>query len=195
MHLYAHDFSSINAFHLMQFGTMAEKSVRKLSGAVVSAMPAYEIRPLAKAEIENRWQEIWYLTRAIVAHLQKSPVFYPGTEFTESVYHDFFMDGATELLAAFHGDEMVGIIEWNREPNAFLCGDRMSVNVGEVYVVPAHRGTPLSAALLAKAEARAKAAGAAFMWVEHGTANPNARGFWNKYFQTYEYELVRTIER
>lgn len=31
------------------------------------------------------------------------------------------------------------------------------------------------------------------MWVEHGTANPNARGFWKKYFKTYQYELVRTI--
>ena len=33
------------------------------------------------------------------------------------------------------------------------------------------------------------------MWVEHGTANPNARGFWNKYFLPYQYELVRTINR
>lgn len=23
------------------------------------------------------------------------------------------------------------------------------------------------------------------VWVEHGTANPNARGFWNKYFTSY----------
>ncbi len=29
----------------------------------------------------------------------------------------------------------------------------------------------------------------------HGTANPNARGFWNKYFMTYQYEFVRTISR
>lgn len=32
------------------------------------------------------------------------------------------------------------------------------------------------------------------MWVEHGTANPNARGFWNKYFDTYRYELIREIK-
>ena len=34
-----------------------------------------------------------------------------------------------------------------------------------------------------------------YMWVEHGTATPNARGFWNKYFLPYQYELVRTINR
>lgn len=51
----------------------------------------------------------------------------------------------------------------------------------------------LAEALLRYVEARAKCEGAEYMWVQHGTANPNARGFWNKYFSTYEYELVRTI--
>lgn len=32
------------------------------------------------------------------------------------------------------------------------------------------------------------------LWVEHGTANPNARGFWNKYFTSYSYTMVRDIE-
>ena len=36
---------------------------------------------------------------------------------------------------------------------------------------------------------------ARYLWVGHGTANPNARGFWNKYFKTYQYELVRTIKK
>lgn len=39
------------------------------------------------------------------------------------------------------------------------------------------------------------AAGYKYMWVEHGTANPNARGFWNKYFTTCHYELVRRVEQ
>lgn len=56
-----------------------------------------------------------------------------------------------------------------------------------------YRGAGLARELLQYAQARAKHEGAEYMWVEHGTANPNARGFWNKYFSTYEYELVRTI--
>lgn len=32
------------------------------------------------------------------------------------------------------------------------------------------------------------------LWVEHGTANPNARGFWNKYFIPYTYTMIRDIE-
>ena len=41
--------------------------------------------------------------------------------------------------------------------------------------------------ILAKADAHR-------LWVENGTANPNARGFWNKYFTTYGYTMIRDIE-
>jgi ribosomal protein S18 acetylase RimI-like enzyme len=97
------------------------------------------------------------------------------------------------LIAAFYGRSLVGIIEWNLEEDSFMFGKRKSVNVGEVYVKPSLRGSGLVKALLNTAENRAMNAGFEYMWVEHGTANPNARGFWNKYFQTYQYELVRTV--
>lgn len=42
-----------------------------------------------------------------------------------------------------------------------------------------YRGTGLSETLLRFAEKRALEEGYKNMWVEHGTANPNARGFWN----------------
>ncbi len=70
------------------------------------------------------------------------------------------------------------------------CG---SVNVGEAFVYPEFRGTGLSYQLLKFAEKHAYNGGARYMWVEHGTSNPEARGFWNKYFTTYQYELVRVI--
>lgn len=89
---------------------------------------------------------------------------------------------------------MVGIIQWNHEPDEFVCGSEKSVNVGEAYVIPQYRGTGLARKLLEFAENRARRNGAIYMWVEHGTANPNARGFWNKYFDTYRYELIREIK-
>lgn len=194
VHLYAHDFTAINAFHMMQFGTMSEKCIKRIPETVADMEPVCEIRVLTKEELKARWSEVWGLTNKIITHLQQSPVFYPGKEFTEDVYREFFLDETTELLAAIHENEMVGMIEWNREENTFLCGNHRSVNVGEAYVEPAYRGTNLAAALLSQAEEQAQKTGAEYMWVEHGTANPNARGFWNKYFQTYQYELVRTIE-
>lgn len=49
-------------------------------------------------------------------------------------------------------------------------------------------------ALLHLLEADLRAAGVEYEWVEHGTANPTARGFWNKYFETVEYEFIREIK-
>ena len=157
---------------------------------------AYTIKTLAKDEIEKRWDEIWELTNAIIKHLKQAPVFYPGYEFTEQVYKEFFMDSETKLHAALSKDnKIIGMIESNGESEVFSFQNIKSVNVGEVYVIPEYRGSSLSRDLLHYVMDYEKRKGAGYLWVGHGTANPNARGFWNKYFKTYQYELVRKIEK
>ncbi len=84
--LYAHDDSSIRLFSMLQFGMVSERGVRRIGGAGAEDADIHE---LSKDELARRWAEVWSLTSAIVAHLQKSPVFYPGTEFTEDVYRIF----------------------------------------------------------------------------------------------------------
>lgn len=193
VHLYRDDPECINAFHMMQFGTMSEKSLTRLEKADTDTKHSANIAVLSKEEISEKWSEIWQATEQLIEHLRKSPVFYPGKEFTESVYKEFFSDESVELIAAEDNGRLVGIIEWNHENNELLDPDLKSVNVGEAFVCPEYRGTGLALQLLTAAKERAYLAGARYMWVEHGTANPNARGFWNKYFTTYEYELVRRI--
>lgn len=105
------------------------------------------------------------------------------------------MSSDLELIGAYADGKLVGIIEWNQEENDFLEGQSNSVNVGEIYVYPKYRGIGLSETLQRFAEKRALEGGYKYMWVEHGTANPNTRGFRNKYFLPYQYELVRTINR
>ena len=195
VHLYRDDCECINAFHMMQFGTMSEKCLTKLEKADCDAKCSANISVLSKKEITEKWGEIWQATDQLIEHLRKSPVFYPGKEFTESVYRDFFYDENVELIAAADHGRIIGIIEWNYEENELLDPGTKSVNVGEAFVYPEYRGTGLAFRLLSAAKQRAYLAGARYMWVEHGTANPNARGFWNKYFTTYQYELVRQIEK
>lgn len=191
--LYHNDSACIQALHMMQFGTMSEKCIGKLENIDEQMNSDIEIKQLSKDEITGNWNEIWHLTSEIVEHLKKSPVFYPGEEFTEDVYREFFLDESVELIVAKKKDEFIGIIEWNKENCELLTKQCPSVNVGEAYVLPSFRGTGLSKELLSYAKKRATENGAQYMWVEHGTANPNARGFWNKYFSTYQYELVRKV--
>lgn len=193
VHIYAHDFSVRQLFSFMQFGTMSEICVRKADAGHEKLTP-YRIKNLSKGDITENWSRIWTLTKNVIDHLKESPVFYKGIEFTEEKYHAFYLDENTNVYAAYDDSgEMIGIIESNGEENSFVCADDKSVNVGEVYVLPEYRRSGLAQDLLFYAEKFVREQGAAFMWVEHGTANPNARGFWNRYFDTYQYEMIRQV--
>ena len=194
INLYAHDYKALNLFSMMQFGYVYEQGRLEITDYPYHFNDGYTIRTLAKDEIEKRWEEIWELTDEIIKHLKQAPVFYPGYEFTEQVYKEFFMDSETNLHIAFSKDnKIIGMIESNGESDMFAFQNTKSVNVGEVYVIPEYRGSSLSRDLLHFVIDYEKQKGAGYLWVGHGTANPNARGFWNKYFKTYQYELVRKI--
>lgn len=192
-HIYAHDEPIRQLFSFMQFGTMAEKCVRKLTEQL-EIKTHYHIQSLTKGYIEEKWDKLWSLTKNIIDHLKESPIFYAGNEFTEELYQTFYLSEGTTVYAAYDDfGKIIGIIETNTEENKFVFGHERSVNIGEVYVLPEYRRTGLAHDLLCYAENHALSQDAAYMWVEHGTANPNARGFWNKYFDTYQYEMIRQI--
>ena len=196
INLYAHDVEALALFSMMQFGYIYEQGRFEITDYPYQFNDTYTIKALEKDEIERRWDEIWTLTDAIIKHLKQAPVFYPGYEFTEQVYKEFFMDSETNLyIALSKDDKIIGMIESNSESDVFAFHSTKSVNVGEIYVMPKYRGSSLSKDLLQFVIEHEKQKDARYLWVGHGTANPNARGFWNKYFKTYQYELVRTIKK
>ncbi len=66
--------------------------------------------------------------------------------------------------------------------------------MGDVYVIPEYRGSMVAQSMLNYLSNSLAREGVQRLWVEHGTANPNARGFWNKYFIPYTYTMIRDIE-
>lgn len=194
VHIYAHDELIKQLFTYMQFGMIAETGIKRITQNGV-ANTTIEIRTLTKGELTSRWEEVWQLIKCIIDHLKESPIFYKGEEFTEEAYKPYFMDADTNVHIAFdQAQKMIGMIESNQEEKHIIFGNEKSINVGEVYVVPAYRNSGLAEDLLDFAHSYEKQRGALWSWVEHGTANPNARGFWNKYFKTYTYEMIRKIE-
>ncbi len=142
---------------------------------------------------ENK-EELLSLYRKLVNHLRKSPVFYPGEEFTDEVYMEYVLDPDTILFAAFDNGRIIGILDANREGNSFITNEEDVYNVGDIYLEKEYRGQGIAQGLLQFAGERCKELGAKKLWVEHGTANPNARGFWDKYFKSYSYTLTREID-
>lgn len=205
VNLYAHDTEIQRLFSYMEFGTQAEIGICQLEKTEVSdAVTIRErgketvreevlIRKIPKKELVNRWNEIWNLLSQLIDHLKKSPIFYGGEEFTEDVYMEFFADAGTKVYIAEQSSEIIGLIAANKDTISQVFKVEEAVNVGEVFVLPDYRGMDIAQALLGFACKDLAEAGYHFAWVEHGTANPNARYFWNKYFATYKYEMVRMI--
>lgn len=190
--LYAHDTEMQRLFSYMEFGTQAETGVCALENFECLAGTA--VRIISKEELEKRWSEVWGLVEQLVNHLKKSPVFYFGEEFTEEVYKEFFMDEATSVYIAEQNGEIVGLIQTNEDTLEPMFSENEAANTADVFVLPEYRGTDIAKELLFYAIQDLKKNHYSYAWVEHGTANPNARYFWNKYFTTYKYEMVRTVE-
>lgn len=189
--MYAHDIEIQRLFSYMEFGIQAETGIRFLKET--EKRNDIKIRRISTEEIEKKWNEIWKLLSQLIDHLKESPVFYPGEEFTEEVYRDFFIDAGTRVYVAENRDEMIGLIEANEENISLVFSENEAANVGEAFVLPEFRGKGIAQALLNYAEQDLLLNDYRYVWVEHGTANPNARYFWNKYFMTYKYEMVRKI--
>lgn len=192
--VYAHDDEMIHLFSMLQFGIQAETGIRKVAMKNWTETKGMVIRELPKTELCNRWNEIWELVKGIVEHLQKSPVFYPGDEFTEEIYREFFTDEDTRVCIAEKEGQYIGVIEVNASGRNFIVTKKEGYNVGEAYVLPKHRGSEVAHRLLEYTEKLTMQHNLNYQWVEHGTANPNARGFWNKYFTTHIYTFIRDIE-
>ena len=191
MNVYAHDIEIQRLFSFLEFGTQAEVGICRLEG--MGSKDDVHIREISKKELASRWDEIWSLLEQLINHLKKSPVFYGGEEFTEEVYCEFFADAGTRVYIAEKDGKMIGLIEANGDTILQVFSDGEAANVGEVFVLPEYRGISVAQELLSYACDDLAKYGYQYAWVEHGTANPNARYFWNKYFATYRYEMIRTI--
>lgn len=186
VHIYAHDRETQRLFSFLQFYMMSEKCIRIYNNEEVATCAT--IRKLSKNELDERWKDVWSMVSSIIKHLQSSPIFYPGEEFTEEVYREFLT--VCDVYVAEMDGKYIGMIEANGKKPLFPYDYTNAVNVGEIYLEPEYRGKGIAETLLHFAENDQKSA---VSWVEHGTANPNARGFWNKHFETYEYLMMRKI--
>lgn len=192
VHLYANDSETQRLFSYMEFGIQAETGICILDESSSTGMTC--VRELQKEEVESRWKEIWCLLEQLIQHLRKSPVFYLGEEFTEEVYKEFFAAAGTSVFVAEKDNEIIGLIESNADGIPLLFSDGNAANVGEIYVLPQYRGEGIAQDLLQHAKQKLLQSNYQYAWVEHGTANPNARYFWNRHFSTYKYEMIRRIE-
>lgn len=191
--IYAHDSEVLSYFSYCQFGFLCTDAIRSTSDTIYPISKVY-CKELTKEEIIDKKSEILKLYRRLVEHLQHSPVFYPGKEFTNEIYMQYILCDATRMFATFDGTKIMGIMDASIDKDCFLLNSDIIYNVGDIYVEEAYRGKAVAQSLLQFVNNTLIKEGVKKLWVEHGTANPNATGFWDKYFENFTYTLVRDIK-
>lgn len=74
---------------------------------------------------------MWDLVYQLTEHLRKSPIFYPGEEFTEEVYKDYLLDKDTRFFIYEIKDEIIGIIDASKNGNSFITDHDNYYNVSD----------------------------------------------------------------
>lgn len=190
---YAYDQALMTELVYEQFGCECLEGVRAVSVRAFEPEGNEVYRKFSKQDISERREEILELYHGLVNHLRQSPVFYPGKEFTDEVYLDYILDEATYLYGVERRGELIGIIDASLNEDHFVLGRTEAYDMGDVYIKENSRGCGIASNLLAFAEQDLAQNGAWLLHVEHGTANINARLFWDKYFETVIYTFIRDI--
>ena len=196
VNVYAHDTSVLWMYIMTSFAMNLTEAVKDTNTPIgLKTLDKFIYREVSKEELLNYKSDIIDLYRDLVNHLRVSPVFYHCRHFLplEARFEDFLADNL-RLFAAFKDNCLVGMINSEPVDIPLFKSDSQAVCMGDVFVKPQYRGQGVAAALLAFANDELKNDGIKRLLVTHGTINPNARGFWDKFFANYSYTMTRVID-
>jgi len=196
INVYAHDTEVLWTYIMSAFHMDITGVVRDTSLPLEAEIPMpYSFREVAKNELINHKSEIIDLYRSLINHLRVSPVFYHCRNFlpVENRFDDFLRDDM-RIFAVFDGKRLVGMVDSEPMDWGFIKDDTEALGMGDIFIEPAYRERGIAIALLKFANERLKSSGVKRLFVAHGTINPTARGFWDKYFTNYSYSMTRWID-
>jgi len=193
--VYAHDREVIESYVFNQFGLLCTDAIKMIHTPFCETLEtSVQFKELTKQEIQYNAYQLISLWRNLVKHLQSSPTFYLGAEFTDEVYLDHIHHKDTRLFVVKDHDRIVGIIDCSKEGNHFANRDMETMNIGDLFIEEDYRGKNIAQSLLQFVSDELKKDGYTRLWVEHGTTNPNALRFWDQYFSRYTMTLTRCID-
>jgi len=187
--LYAHDKATMNSFFYNGFGLRCIDAICMLEEIVVIENSSLNYVELPKEE----WGILLELHNLLIAHLGCSPTFmsYPSIneeEFFKRTGED------TRFFAVKDENCCIAFIKIGAEGENFACNDSSMMNICGAYCLPEYRGTGVYHNLLAYLISVLKSEGYQRLGVDFESINPNACGFWFKYFTEYTNSVVRRID-
>jgi len=197
--VYAHDADVLRTYIMSAFAMDVADVARDVKDpiAVIGRENGvkFTFKELGKRELTAYRDEIIGLYRGLINHLRRSPIFYHCRYFLplEERFDDFLTEDM-RIFAAFDEGKLIGMIDSEPAGEGIQTFGGKSMGMGDVFVVPSYRGLGVAHALLEYANHELKSSGIQRLYVMHGTINPTARGFWDKFFTPYAYTMTRSID-
>jgi GNAT superfamily N-acetyltransferase len=195
VNIYAHDTDVLNMFIMSAFSMDTTDVVRHTSLNIQTvSLNGIQFAELNKVQVLEYRTDVLELYRELINHLRLSPVFYHCNDFLpiEERFEDFLSEDM-RIFAVFEESQLIGMIDSEPTDIEFAKMDANAIGMGDVFMKQNYRGRGLGEALLAFANDKIRESGIERVFVTHGTINPTARGFWDKYFVNYAYTMTRQI--
>lgn len=146
---------------------------------------------------EIHWRDaaqIMEVKESLNAHLASSPMFMEHFRFTPESLAARSEQRQSVYIVALDGDRIVGFIESTFLGENYLTRSPHMRNICGAGVLPEYRNGGIMRALLIALANKYRDEGIVTLGVDYETFNPNARGFWERYFSPYTWSWERRFD-
>lgn len=186
---YLHDLNA--SLSLNGFGVRCADAVVNIADLPATAETDVVIEQVAIADAV-RLREV---KQSLGTHLASSPVFQEEFQFTPEFIVWKSENRQSVHFAARDGDRIVGFIEATFEGENYLTVHPQMRNICGAGVLPEYRNRGIMRALLVALANYYRSEGITVLGVDYETQNPNARGFWERFFAPYTWSWERSFDR
>lgn len=185
---YSHDNIGKMALFQYGFGMRCCDAMKQLSNNTIRYIDGITYSELKKENVSD----VRELRKALFFHLHKSPCFMSADIDDFNLWIKKAETRDTRLFVAKDGKDVVAFFELTDEGENFVVSETLRHFCG-AYCIESHRGT-IPAGLLSYIENTLYNEGVRYLGVDFESFNPNAYGFWGKYFDIYTNSLTRRID-
>jgi ribosomal protein S18 acetylase RimI-like enzyme len=188
---YSHDYEVMRSLNLNGFGIRCSDGIRNIDKALdvqINSKYSYEELHYSQAYC------LLTLHNYIARHLRNSPTYFPVKEASEEEFIAKCSSRQSRFFVARDKSEIIGYYEITGDGETLITEEPDYLHICGAYLKEDYRGKNILQSLLAFVLERLKEEGVKRLGVDYETINPNALGFWTKYFDTYTYSFVRRID-
>ncbi len=193
--LYADDKEAINSFFYNGFGMRCIDAIISLKddleekniGLVEQSDLKYYEMP------KEEWGELTDVHNDLISHLGASPSFMRIPQISREELYQRAGEDVRYFGVKYQGS-YIAYLKVSDSGENFITEHPLMMNICGAFCKPDYRGTNIIHNLLRMLIITLRNEGYLYLGVDCESFNPNARGFWMKYFNPYTYSLVRRID-